>query len=168
MAVYVPGEGYEAAWQLVPFLLLSAVFSAYSGYFGALYGALKKSVNNMLSTFVAAITNVIANFVCILFFGVYGAVIGTAISYIVLGIYRMVDVNRFMHIKYNIPKFIINSTVFGIATLFSTLNFHIYLIPSICMAVLVVYNFKELKEIIQTVWKFVIGLIKKPKVKKDV
>ena len=93
-----------------------------------LYGALKKSVNNMLSTFVAAITNVIANFVCILFFGVYGAVIGTAISYIVLGIYRMVDVNRFMHIKYNIPKFIINSTVFGIATLFSTLNFHIYLI----------------------------------------
>ena len=80
----------------------------------------------------------------------------------------MVDVNRFMHIKYNIPKFIINSTVFGIATLFSTLNFHIYLIPSICMAVLVVYNFKELKEIIQTVWKFVIGLIKKPKVKKDV
>ena len=168
MAVYVPGEGYEAAWQLVPFLLLSAVFSAYSGYFGALYGALKKSVNNMLSTFVAAITNVIANFVCILFFGVYGAVIGTAISYIVLGVYRMIDVNRFMHIKYNIPKFIINSTVFGIATLFSTLNFHIYLIPSICMAVLIIYNFKELNEIIQTVWKFVIGFIKKPKVNKDV
>lgn len=161
MMVYAPGEGYEEAWRLVPFLLLSAVFSAYSGYFGALYGAIKKTVNNMLSTFVAAITNVIANFICIYFFGVYGAVIGTAISYIVLGIYRLVDVNRYMKIDYNIPKLVINSTVFAVATIFSTLNFLKYLVPSLCMVVLVIYNFKELKEIISTIWKFLMGFLKK-------
>ena len=161
--IYEPGEGYEDAWKLVPLLLLSAVFSAYSGYFGALYGAIKKTVNNMLSTFVAAITNVVANFLCIYYFGVVGAVMGTAISYIVLGIYRMVDVNRYMKIDYNIPKMVINSTVFALATIASTMNFHIYLIPSVCMAVLIIYNFKELKEIIQTVWNFLMGFLKKNK-----
>ena len=171
MTVYEPGEGYEDAWKLVPLLLLSAVFSAYSGYFGALYGAIKKTVNNMISTFVAAITNVIANFLCIYFFGVVGAVMGTAISYIVLGIYRMVDVNRYMKIDYNIPKMFVNSTVFAVATIASTMNFHIYLIPSACMLVLIIYNFKELKEIIVTIWNFVMGFLKKnrkPTVKSDV
>lgn len=163
MRVYVPGKGYEDAWRLVPFLLLSALFSAYSGYFGALYGAIKKTVNNMLSTFVAAITNVIANFVCIYFFGVYGAVMGTAISYIVLGIYRMVDVNRYMKIDYNIPKLVVNSVVFAIATIFSTLDFLKYLVPSVCMVVLIIYNFKELKEIITTIWNFLTGFFKKKK-----
>ena len=161
MMIYTPGKGYEEAWRLVPLLLLSALFSAYSGYFGALYGAIRKTVNNMLSTFVAAITNVIANFVCIYFFGVYGAVMGTAISYIVLGIYRMVDVNRYMKIDYNIPKLVINSTVFAIATIFSTLNFLKYLVPSVCMIILIIYNFKELKEILNTTWNFVKGLFKK-------
>ena len=161
MMIYTPGKGYEEAWRLVPLLLLSALFSAYSGYFGALYGAIRKTVNNMLSTFVAAITNVVANFVCIYFFGVYGAVMGTAISYIVLGIYRMVDVNRYMKIDYNIPKLVINSTVFAIATIFSTLNFLKYLVPSACMIILIIYNFKELKEILNTTWSFVKGLFKK-------
>ena len=163
MMVYTPGKGYEGAWQLVPLLLLSAVFSAYSGYFGALYGAIKKTVNNMLSTFVAAITNVIANFVCIYFFGVYGAVMGTAISYIVLGIYRMVDVNRYMKIDYNIPKLVVNSVVFATATIFSTLDFLKYIVPSICMIIMIIYNFKELKEIITTIFKFLAGLLKRKK-----
>ena len=125
----------------------------------------------MISTFVAAITNVIANFLCIYFFGVVGAVMGTAISYIVLGIYRMVDVNRYMKIDYNIPKMFVNSTVFAVATIASTMNFHIYLIPSACMLVLIIYNFKELKEIIVTIWNFVMGFLKKnrkPTVKSDV
>ena len=168
MAIYTPGNGYEEAWKLVPLLLLSAVFSAYSGYFGALYGAIKKTVNNMLSTFVAAITNVIANFVCIWFFGVVGAVIGTAISYVVLGIYRLVDVNRYMKIDYNITKLTINSIILTIAVIFSTMNFLIYLIPSICMVVFIIINFKDLKEIIQTIWKFVISFIRKPKERKNV
>ena len=100
-----------------------------------------------------------------------GAVIGTAISYIVLGIYRMVDVNRYMKIDYNIPKMFVNSTVFAVATIASTMNFHIYLIPSACMLVLIIYNFKELKEIIVTIWNFVMGFLKKnrkPTVKSDV
>ena len=84
MDLYVQSESYGEVWRYVPLLLASAAFSALAGYCGSMYGALKKSVNNMLSTVLAAIINIVVNYVTILYFGIWGAMIGTVTAYLVL------------------------------------------------------------------------------------
>lgn len=96
---YYVGEAYQSAWQYVPLLFVSAVFSAISAFYGSLYGALKKSVNNMFSTFFSAIINIVVAIIFIPKFGLWGAVIATVLAYFFIAIYRMLDVGRFIRLK---------------------------------------------------------------------
>lgn len=98
MAVYV-GDDFFEAWQYVPLLLVSAVFSAISSYFGTMYGALKRSMANSITTLIAAVANIAVNYLLIPICGIWGAVIGTAVSYIVIAIVRMMDILRFIRLK---------------------------------------------------------------------
>ena len=107
MSLYV-GEGFFDSWHLVPFLLASASFSAISSYYGSLYGALKKSVNNMFSTLVAAIVNIIVSYFGIKLFGIWGAVFGTFAAYATLAIYRCKDVGRHIEINLDYRVFVCN------------------------------------------------------------
>lgn len=109
MDLYIRSKAYGDVWRYVPLLLASAVFSALAAYCGSMYGALKKSVNNMLSTLVAAVINIIVNYVGILLFGIWGAMIGTIVAYLVLAFVRLLDVKRFVNIGINWKKLIINS-----------------------------------------------------------
>ena len=108
MSIYV-GKDFIQSWKYVPLLVVSATFSAISAYFGSLYGALKKSMNNMLTTIIAAILNIIINLVLIEKIGIWGAVIGTVLSYISIAIIRMFDVNRFIKMPINYSLFFTNS-----------------------------------------------------------
>ena len=85
--------------------------SALAAYNGSMYGALKKSVNNMLSTLTAAIVNLIVNYITILLFGIWGAMIGTVTAYLVLAFIRIIDVKRFVDIGINWKKLIGNTII---------------------------------------------------------
>lgn len=102
MSIYV-SEEFQEAWRFVPLLLVSAAFSAVASYYGSLYGALKKSTHNMRSTLCAAIINIVINYFGILTYGIWGAIIGTVVSYFVLALYRMTDVLRYININ---PKWL--------------------------------------------------------------
>lgn len=104
MSFYV-GEDFSEAWRYVPLLLASASFSAISSYYGSLYSALKKSVNNMATTMLAAVVNIAVNLVGIYYLGLWGAVLGTLVAYIVIAFARMLDVGRFIPIKVDMLAF---------------------------------------------------------------
>lgn len=105
MAVYV-GEGFGDSWQYVPLLLVAAAFGAVASYYGSLYGAFLKSVNNMFTTLLAAIVNMVFNFLLIPIAGIWGAVVGTVVAYAALMVVRMADVGRFVPIDAGLPRFI--------------------------------------------------------------
>ena len=111
MDIYVQSEAYGEVWRYVPLLLASAVFSAFAAYCGSMYGALKKSINNMLSTLTAALINIIVNYLGILMFGIWGAMIGTITAYFLLAAIRIIDIKRFVDIGIKWKKMIINSTL---------------------------------------------------------
>lgn len=111
MDIYVQSDLYGDVWRYVPLLLASAVFSALAAYNGSMYGALKKSMNNMLSTLTAAIVNLIVNYITILLFGIWGAMIGTVTAYLVLAFIRIIDVKRFVDIGINWKKLIGNTII---------------------------------------------------------
>ena len=122
MDLYVQSAAYGEVWRYVPLLLASAVFSAIAAYCGSMYGALKKSMNNMLSTMMAAAINIVVNYVGILLFGIWGAMIGTISAYILLAFVRLVDIKRFVNIGVNWRKLISNSVLLIVQAVTVSLN----------------------------------------------
>ena len=147
MDVYVRSQLYENVWRYVPLLLASAVFSALAAYSGSMYGALKKSKNNMLSTMIAAIVNIVVNYVTILLFGIWGAMIGTVVAYIVLAFIRILDVMRFVNLGIDWNKLIFNSVLIMIQAV-STSLLSVNLGIAISILVIVVFLFINKQELI--------------------
>ncbi len=148
MDVYV-GEGFSAAWQYVPFLLISASFSAISSYYGSLYSALKKSVNNMVTTVIAALLNIVINLVGIHFIGIWGAVAGTVVSYIAIALLRLIDVGRFINIQINVKSFVANASVAVIEALAVSFDFWPIPVSAFCIAVYAVVNREYVGKVIR-------------------
>lgn len=149
MAIYVSQDFFES-WRFVPLLLVSASFSAVASYFGSLYGALKKSFNNMRTTFTAAIINIIVNYLCILWLGAWGAIIGTVTAYFVLAIYRMVDVLRYIKFDPQWKEFILNIVFVLMQAILISLDSHIWIISIIAITMFGFVNRKTLIRIAQT------------------
>lgn len=139
MQYYVSADYWEA-WQYVPLLLVSAVFSSISSFYGSLYGALKKSFNNMLSTFFSSLVNVVLACFLISTIGVWGAVIGTVLAYIFIAMYRIIDVRRFMEIQMDWGRFFINCLIVIVQAVLVSVDWYGYMISCIAIVCYVVNN----------------------------
>lgn len=103
MSVYV-GPEFREAWKYVPMLLVAALFGSLSSFFGSVYVATKKNIRCTTSTVICGITNIILNYILIPRYGIMGASIATAVSYMVIGIYRMLDCQKTFYFKINYFK----------------------------------------------------------------
>ncbi len=139
MAMYV-GADFQSAWQYVPFLLVSAVFSAISSFYGSVYSALKKSKNNMMTTLAGAVVNIAVNFVCIRALGVWGAVIGTVAAYIVVAVSRIIDIQRFVKIRINWLAFAANCIVLFVQAGAVSFGFYPYAVSAAAVVFIFVIN----------------------------
>lgn len=145
MTIYV-GEAFSSSWTYVPLLLVSAVFSSISSYYGQLYGALKKSINSMLTTITGAMINIIVNYYFIQHFGIWGAVIGTMAAYVFLALSRMIDVGRFIDITINYKRFIANCSIIIIQGILVSIGFRIYIVSLFCVCLFIIINRITIKE----------------------
>lgn len=144
MHIYV-GEEFFEAWKFVPWLLVAASFSAISGYFGAVYGALKKSVNTMLSTLFSALINITLNFLLIQRIGVMGATVATAVAYLFIAVYRVIDTRRFFKFKINFKTLVIESFAVSGAAFFVTLDKWGHITSAISISIIMILNIKNIK-----------------------
>lgn len=118
MKIYV-GRDFFEAWYYVPILLIGSVFLGISNYYGAIYAAAKANLLEIKSTIICAISNIVLNFVLIPSMGVLGAVIATALSYIIVVVVRIIDSRKIILIKINILELIISSLIILALTYFS-------------------------------------------------
>ena len=146
MTHYV-GKDFLEAWQYVPLLLVSAVYAGVAAYFGAMYSALKKSINNMVSTSIAALVNIVVNWVLIPFIGICGAVIGTVIAYIVLAFVRIFDVIRFVEIDIKWRSFILTMFIIITQAILVSMNFYIILTSIVSIFLYLIINANELQNL---------------------
>ena len=152
MALYV-GEDFLSAWQYVPFLLVSAVFNAISSFYGSIYSALKKSKNNMMTTLLAAIVNIVLNFIFIKIYGIWGAVIGTVAAYIVIAVARIADIQRFVKIHINWLAFVLNCVILLLQALAVSFDFYPYAVSAVSVAAILLLNGKLWLTLIKKVAK---------------
>lgn len=145
---YYVGLQYYEAWKYVPLLLVSAVFSSVSSFYGTMYGVLKKSKNNMISTFLSAIINVFLNLYLLPIWGLWGAVISTCVSYFFISIYRMIDVGRFIKVNIDRTKFAVNYALLVLQAVFISNEKCIVEVSVLTLLCFIVNNYDDLKVVI--------------------
>lgn len=95
----IVADTYIEVWKYIPLFLLTILFNNYSAILGIKY-LLKKDTKNLLkSSIIASIVNIGFNYLLIPNFGIFGAIIATIISYIVLFYMRKKDMKEKINIE---------------------------------------------------------------------
>ena len=102
----IKGDYGEALSQM-PILFLATFFSCMSTFVGGIYIAKKETKSVGITTMFAAFCNVVVDIALIKKIGLYAASGSTLVSYLVLFIYRIYNVRRYVKIKYNIKQVIV-------------------------------------------------------------
>ncbi|WPC22386.1 polysaccharide biosynthesis C-terminal domain-containing protein [Pediococcus inopinatus] len=116
MSILVSKE-FDTAWKYVPFLLLTVVYSGFSGFLGQYYIAAKKTTGVFTTTVVGALLNVIFNFIFIPTLGLMGAGVSSALSFAILWLIRIRDTQKFVRTKFHIKNMIGNHIIIGLQIL---------------------------------------------------
>lgn len=122
---------YSEAYALMSWLYVGVFFSSMVAFFGSIYVGEKKTKKVGISSAIGAFVNVAVNFVLMKKFGVIIAAISTIVSYMLISIYRAMDVKKYVSIKYN-PIIIISGLL--IICVIATIN-------SVCSPIVSVVSF---------------------------
>lgn len=114
---------YYEAWIVVPFLLLGAVFSSFSGFLGTNYIAAKQTKGVFKTSVYGGIISLFLNFLLISTLGIVGAGLSSMFSFIVMWIIRHFDTKKFIKMEVNWQNFVINIILITIQFVLLTFNF---------------------------------------------
>lgn len=154
MQVYV-GMDFYSAWIYVPALLLGSVFFSFGSFFGAIYGALRKNSAVAFTTILAAVINIVINLIFIPVIGVAAAAISTAVSYIVMGLIRMLHSRKYYKFEINFVQFALNAVLITAEIILIMLGQNIYIVASAALILLTIINFRDLAGIKNWMFAFV-------------
>lgn len=148
LAMLLYSKDFYSAWEYVPFLLISVVFGAMSGYIGGIFSAVKNTKIYSQSTIIGACVNVLLNIILVNILGAMGAAIATAISYFLVWGIRMINVKKYMTISLNMKRdfaayilLVVQSLIVIAAT-----NF-MWLLQGLCIVALLVLYINEIMSI---------------------
>ena len=92
-------SSYNEAYIYIPILVISIYYTNMSNFFGGIFGAYKDTKIMGSTTIVAAIINIVINFIFIPKFGIYAAVFSTLISNIIIYWYRRQKLKMYINLK---------------------------------------------------------------------
>ena len=102
---------YAAAYNQIPILFVGMFFFSMSTFLGGIYVAYMESKSVGITTTAAAACNLIVDIATIRWIGLYAASGSTLISYLFLFIFRSIDVQRIVKVKYNLSHMLVILTI---------------------------------------------------------
>ena len=111
------------AWKYMIILIIGAVFSCMSGFFGTNFGVVKKSKYFFYSSVWGAVTSIIFNFLLIPVFGLWGTVFSVLLSHLVMMMSRFAYSKKFVKasIKGEIAKYAFTMVIVATLTYYISL-----------------------------------------------
>lgn len=94
-------SSYSLAYNNIPIYLMASLLNVVVGLLGVVYIAIKKTFEIAKTTILAAMINILFNIILIKYIGLYAASISTFIGYLIAMIYRIIDTQKYLNIKYN-------------------------------------------------------------------
>lgn len=133
--VILQGE-FFVAWRYIPGLLVGAMLSCYSIYFGTLYNAAMKNTMLFISTAAGALSNVVLTLLCVPLFGIWGAVFTPALAYAVVLMIRVWDTRKIAPITIDAAVHLVSLGVISLETLVLSLGVSHGIFIALCLMVL--------------------------------
>lgn len=93
-------HSYDDAYYYIPILILGAVFNVVICLYSAVYIAKKMTKQVAMTSIIGAVINIVVNVGLIHFIGLFAAALSTAVSYLVMMIYRHFDLKKYINITY--------------------------------------------------------------------
>lgn len=97
---------YYEAWRCMPILVMGTMFSCLATFLSSIYMIEKKSIYSLITTALAAGSNVLLNLLLIPALGVMGAAIATCSSYFLMFVVRAFHSRKFIAVSWDLKKFL--------------------------------------------------------------
>ena len=149
MGVYV-AESYSDAVRFLPTLLMSAYYLGFSSFIGVTFSTVMKSKVIMHSSLVAAVLNIIVNFLLIPHIGGLGAAIATMFTYVVISVYRYYHAQKYMTLTFSKGKFLMTVGILTIQQIAVTIDFHWVVISILALMAIVIIHMSTVKNLTTT------------------
>ncbi|MBO8139967.1 MAG: oligosaccharide flippase family protein [Thermosipho sp. (in: Bacteria)] len=155
------GNEFEKAWLYLPFLMLGALFSAFSSFYGIGYIASKESKGAFTTSIYGALTNLGINILFIPLIGIQAAAISTMVAFLTMWLLRVRQTKKYFTIKVNGKLLFLNILLVSTSLFANYIDkFGIY-IQLIDIIIFIFLNLNFLKSVLGIVDSY----IKKHKVK---
>lgn len=110
-SVFIRGN-FTGGFQYLPGIIFTGTACCLPMYWGAIYGAMKDTKGAFCSTVCGSFGSIVLNFLLIPNYGIFGAIIATIISYLIVTVYRVIEINRIIQIELFLTK-----NIFGLVVL---------------------------------------------------
>ncbi|SJZ44548.1 lipopolysaccharide biosynthesis protein [Parafannyhessea umbonata] len=111
LASLLYSKDFFAAWHFVPFLVISIVFGALSGYLGGILAAVKDSAEFARSTVIGAVVNIVLNFALVPVIGPNGAAFATLICYWITWCLRVRRIRDYIRLHFRLGRDLLSYVV---------------------------------------------------------
>lgn len=154
---------YYSAWQYVPLLSVSMVYTAFVSFLGTAYIVRKKSNVSFLTSIPGPVINIILNLLLIPSpLGVQGAAIATVISYFAVFVIRMFNVKKYVPFRLYSGHIIINTCIIFTQAAIMILELKGWIIwQAFCIIALIGSNFRYLLDCLNQILSPIFRRIKR-------
>lgn len=99
-SLLVKGD-FGEAYDLIPVYMIASLFNVLVGLYSVVYVALKKTKEIAKTSLYSGIINLIVHLLTINYIGVYAAPLSSAVAFGIMGIYRYVDIQKYISVRLN-------------------------------------------------------------------
>ena len=136
---------YNSSYNLIPILIIASLFNVIVGLLSAVYIGNKNTKAVAKTSVISALLNLSVHLALIKFIGLYAAAISTLVSFVIMSIYRLYDINKkYIKITFDYKKIIytlIVALIIVITYYLNNLYIHIFgLILAFVYAILINKN----------------------------
>lgn len=144
-------EKFNDAYNQIPILMIASIFNVIIGLVSTVYIAKKDTKAIAKTSIITAIINLIVDLVLIKFVGIYAATISTLVAYMIMAIYRYIDVKKYVNLnieKKNIWMLLSIGSI--VVTLYYINNKYLNILSLIiCIMFGIICNIDSLKFLVQ-------------------
>lgn len=151
-------DNYSEAYKYIPILSVAILLNIIVSFFSVIYTAKKMSKEVAKTSLYSAMINLLVHLGLVKYIGVYAAAISTLVAFGVMSIYRYIDVQKYLKIKFNNKILLLTTLVYFICIVIYYLN-NIYL-KFISLLIAIIYSLYCNKNIIKKIMDMIVNKCK--------
>lgn len=139
-------KDFYNAWVYIPMLVFAVSFSYYAFFLENIFVVYKDSKAMFNTTVLGVITNIVLNLLLISIWGIWGAIIATMASYVIIFAVRSMKLRKMRVIWIDKRSFIVNIVLLAVSVICSANGKKVVSLQAITLLLMFINNYDVLKK----------------------